>query len=586
MISKSIWSTAMYAVVFLGLLASGSFAQEQTDTLADTEQEAPEPTVPEDALGRGTPQHSARGFFAAAAERDFETAAEYLDLRNLPRGLDTEDGPRLARELNIVIERELFWIDIDALSNLPEGSSGDGLPTYRDELGRIETRDGEVVLLLQRVPRGDGEFIWKISNATVAYIPALYDEFGYGRIEAWLAETFPDVSFLGLELFKWVIVLTVGLLAYPLLLILMRGLSRLVSKPGMPLHDLVSRFFTRPVLWFLLLALLVWVVLNLGAGIEAQRIARARTVMTIVTVWMFLTAINLGRDYYSYRMKKRGQEGTEVLARPIANALKILVVVLAVLVWLDNAGFDITALLAGLGIGGLAIALALQKPLEDLFGAVSLLTHHQIKVGNFCRIGTMLGTVEEIGLRSSRIRTLDNTLVALPNARLANEYIDNFSARRKIWYHPKVRLRYESSPDQIRYVLVEIHKLLYSHPKVWPDGARIRFAGFGEFSLDLDVFSYIKTRDYAEYLEVAEDLNLRIMDIVAEAGTGFAFPTQTLQVERGRGLDTERSKKAEEQVQRWRQSEELHLPSFPQDKIDDLDGSLPYPPPGSGSEPR
>jgi MscS family membrane protein len=525
-----------------------------------------------------------RGFFDATADNDFETAAEYLDLRNLPRGLDANDGPELARRLNIVFERELFWIDIDGLSARPDGLPGDGLPAYRDRLAQIEGPGGEFELLLQRVPRGDGEFIWKISNRTVADIPVLYEEFGYGRITEWVAETLPDVSFLGLALFNWVVILGTAVVAYPLLLLLTRGLSRVISKRESPLHDQVVRFFTRPVLWSVLVVLLHRVILDLGVGIEAQKIARAGTVLTIVVVWVLLSSINLGRSFYSHRMQTRGQKSADVLLRPVGNALKVLVILVAILVWLDNAGFNITTLLAGLGVGGIAIALALQKPMEDLFAAVSLYTQQQVKVGDYCVFGTVSGTVEEIGLRTSRIRTLDNTVVLVPNAKLVGEYITNFSPRWKYRYNPTIQLRYDASPDQIRFVLVEIGKLLYSHPRVLPDGPRVRFTEFGAHSLDLQINSFIDTTIFTDFLEVAEDLNLRIMDIVAESGTNFAFPTQTLSVERSSGADAEKRENVERQVERWRDSGELYLPGLPQEKIDELSGSIPYPPPGSQKE--
>jgi hypothetical protein len=226
-------------------------------------------------------------------------------------------------------------------------------------------------------------------------------------------------------------------------------------------------------------------------------------------------------------------------------------------------------------------ALAAQKSLENLIGGATIYTDQPLRVGDFCRFGERVGTVEEVGLRSTRVRTLDRTLVSIPNADFSGLQLENFTVRDKIWFHPRIGLRYETSPDQIRYILVEIRKMLYSHPKVDPDPARIRFVNFGAYSLDLDVFAYVKTRDYGEYLEVAEDLNLRIMEIVAEAGSSFAFPSQTTYIENGAGLNEPRARQAESQVDRWRQSKELYLPGFPQTKIHELTNTLDYPPNGS-----
>jgi MscS family membrane protein len=194
-------------------------------------------------------------------------------------------------------------------------------------------------------------------------------------------------------------------------------------------------------------------------------------------------------------------------------------------------GFNITTLLAGLGVGGIAVALALQKPMEDIFGALSLYTQQPLRVGDFCRIGSETGTVEEIGLRTTRIRSLANTVISIPNAKLASEAIDNFSVRQKILYNPTLRLRIDTNREQLDKVLKDVRELLASHEKIVKDNPRIRFQRIGKDVLELVVFAYTDTRTFPDYLEVAEDLNIKILDIVARAGTTLALPGQTLYME-------------------------------------------------------
>lgn len=148
-------------------------------------------------------------------------------------------------------------------------------------------------------------------------------------------------------------------------------------------------------------------------------------------------------------------------------------------------------------------------------------------------------------------------------------------------------LRYETTPDQLRYVLTRLRELFVAHPRVSPDPARARFVGFGEFSLNIEVFVYVLSEDYNEFLAIAEDLNLRIMDIVAESGTGFAFPSQTAYLARDHGLNAERARAAEAEVQGWRADGALPFPGLDPGRIAALDGSLDFPPPGSaqGSRP-
>ncbi len=369
-------------------------ASAQTDPAASSASAQALPEIPEDALGRGTPRGAALGYLNAVQEQDYETAADYLDLRNLPRNLKltAEDGPRLSQELQLVLDRKL-WIDIPTLSNDPGGMVGDGLPTFRDRMGVIKTSTGDVELLLQRVPRGDGVFIWKLSNVTVALIPGLYKEFSYPPWVEAIRDVIPDVSFLGAELFKWVIGLTAGVLVYFLLFFLAKVALKQWVRKDWPLRDSTWRLIRGPLL--ILIANLVagyTMVLKLGVGVAAQEIVRARTLTTIFTAWFLVSLANLLRDGYSARLKRLNRQSAVVLLRPLTTALKSVLVVFAVLFWLDNVGFNITTLLAGLGVGGIAVALVLQKPLEDIFGAITIYTQQPIRVGDFCRFGVKAST--------------------------------------------------------------------------------------------------------------------------------------------------------------------------------------------------
>jgi MscS family membrane protein len=167
--------------------------------------------------------------------------------------------------------------------------------------------------------------------------------------------------------------------------------------------------------------------------------------------------------------------------------------------------------------------------------------------------------------------------VSIPNAEFATLQLENFARRDRIWLKPKLGLRYETTPDQLRYVLVEIRRMLYAHARVDPDGARIRFIGFGDYSLDLEIFAYVRTTDFGEFLAIQEDILLRIMDIVAESGTGFAFPSSTTYLGRDGGLDADRSRAAEARVREWRERGELPLPEFPSEAIEAVRGTIAYP---------
>jgi MscS family membrane protein len=463
----------------------------------------------------------------AIDDNKFVKAAEYLDLRRLPRKYKSFEPSRLAQMLGVIIEREI-WIDLEKLSEDPKGEAGDGLPAYRDELGNIEDGDRKIILLMQRVPGDDGLMVWKVSNATVARIAGLYETFGYSPLLERFADALPDGQFLGVEYFKWVMSIGAGVIAYPVFMLLGLALARLFSSPSSPLYTRVKRFFIGPFALFASALIMYVTIRELGVGITGQRLVRAHTINSIIFVWMMLSAIGLLRDVYVNRLALQGREGAIVLLRPAAQSINVLIVVVAVLVWLDNIGFNITTLLAGLGVGGIAVALALQKPMEDIFGAVSLYTLQPMRVGDFCRIGSETGTVEEIGLRTTRIRSLANTVISIPNAKLANEAIDNYSVRQKILYNPTLRLRVDSSREQVDQVLNGIRDLLATHEKVVKDGSRVRFQNIGVDALELVVFAYTDTRSLPDHLEVAEELNMKILEIVSSAGTTLALPGQIL----------------------------------------------------------
>jgi MscS family membrane protein len=283
-----------------------------------------------------------------------------------------------------------------------------------------------------------------------------------------------------------------------------------------------------------------------------------------------------------------GCTGTGTLMVLGERLLKALVLIVAVLATLGILGFNLTTVLAGVGIGGIAIAFAAQKTLENLFGGISVLADEVIRVGDTCRFGDRVGIVEDISLRSTRIRTVERTELSIPNGALATMNVENLTRRDKILFNPTLGIRCETTADQLRYVLAEIRRMLFEHPKVDSDSARIRFASFDPSSLSLEIFSYVLTRDMGEFTAIREDLLLRIMAIVQKSGTDFAFPSQTLYLARDTGLNKEKAAAAEQEVEQWRNQNNLPFPDFaPADKLM-FRGSIVYPGPESavGNKPE
>ncbi|UCG14581.1 MAG: mechanosensitive ion channel family protein, partial [Deltaproteobacteria bacterium] len=572
-------TTGMTATIVLTLLWGPVFAAEQ----ATAENAAAPPTheIPADEFGRGSPQGTVKGYFAACREGNYEKAANYLDLRQIPG-----DGPVLARQLRTILSRTL-WVDVDTLSQEQEGRPNDGLPAYRERLGTIDTQAGRVDILLQHVPREDGVRIWKIAGVTVAQVPVLYKEFGYGVLEQFLPEFFFNVQFLDIALWQWISLLVLVLLAavasWILAVVVVRTLLPFVARTKTPIDDRVLTESAGPIR--LAMAVLVFRIglVPLGLGVEAMASISAlfSGFLIVAVTWLLLRATDVLSSITEEQLIEKGRVNATALVPPGRKFVKTIVVLLAIVAILSAFGFNVAALVAGLGVGGIAVALAAQKTIENLFGGIILYTDRPVRVGDFCRFGDKMGTVEQIGIRSTRIRTLDHTVITVPNAMFSNMEIDNITARERVRLVVVLTVRYETTPDQLRYILVEIRKLLYSHERVISDTPRVRFINFGAYSLDIEALAYVNTTDWGEFLGIREDIFLRIMDIIETSGTGFAFPSQTLYMGKDDGLAAERVREISEKVQLWRERNEIYLPNFPGNTIEEIKGTLPYPPKGS-----
>jgi MscS family membrane protein len=242
--------------------------------------------------------------------------------------------------------------------------------------------------------------------------------------------------------------------------------------------------------------------------------------------WLLLRLVDLSFGRIRTVLEARHSSFSKSALPLASRVLKTTIVVLAITAVLRAWGYNTTTILAGLGIGGIAIALAAQKTIENLFGGVAVISDRPVRVGDFCKFGDRVGTVEDVGLRSTRIRTLDRTMVSVPNAEFSAMVLENFAWRDKMWFHPTFNLRKDTSPDQIRRILEEIRHILTSHDKVEAGPLCVRFVGASQSSLDIETFAYVKTPSSDEFLVVQQDLWLRIMDAFERIGTSLALPSE------------------------------------------------------------
>lgn len=316
-------------------------------------------------------------------------------------------------------------------------------------------------------------------------------------------------------------------------------LGRLAARAETTWDDELLRQLTRPLtaMWALAVAWVGEPYLELGKAADASAEHLLRAAAWFVLFWGLARAISVGfrmAGSAPWARQNVGLAGLLPLGRKMARLLLIGLGLVAVL---NELGFQVASLLAGLGIGGLALALAAQKTVEHLFGSIAIGVDQPFRVGDVVNIEGVVGTVEAIGMRSTRVRTLDRTLVSFPNGKLADARTECITARDRIRLWANLGLSYSTSADQLRRVLADVEGALRGHPKLWPDGLTVRLTALGDSALNVEVMAWFQTTDWNEFTVIRQELLLRFMEIVELAGTRLAFPTRTVHVVRDRALE-------------------------------------------------
>ncbi len=508
-------------------LSSGAIAQA-LPSLSQAPAPAPAP-APVDALGRSTPRGTVRGFLAAAGRNDHAVARQYLNTT-----LAESDGERLARELFAVLDARLPP-RLAQVSDAPEGSRANPLAPDEEQIGTITGPFGEVPVKVQRVDHGTGP-IWLFSSATLEAVPTLYADVVTQRPAAWIPRVLSDHRVGGVRLFEWIGLLVGIPLVYFATVLLNRLLSPLAASTlarRLGASDRPARNALPIPARLLLIAIGVrWIAAVLPLSLLMRQVLSSAASLVVIATLAWLAILGNGEveEMLVRRVPRANYAAAVALLRVGRRVVDVVVILLALLATLRRLGVDPTPVVAGLGVGGIALALAAQKTLENVIAGASLIFDQAVRVGDFLRVGTVEGTVDHIGLRSTRIRTLDRSIVSVPNGQIANMSLETLSARDKFWFHPIVALRYETTPDQLHAVIDGLREKLTRHPLVDYQSVRVRFLRLGSSALEVEVFAYLLARDWAHFLELQEQLLFAITEIVAAAGTAIAFPSQTLYV--------------------------------------------------------
>jgi MscS family membrane protein len=473
-----------------------------------------------DPLGRTSPQSSIYQFLEACHARDYSKASYYLDLRQMNPADRAKNGPELAEQLEDLLDDTPF--DIATLSREPDGDLSDGLSSSIDHLDTFHVGGQTQNLQLEKVELKPGLRVWLVSAASVAMIPTAHQAVTEMPFEKDLPQPLVTFEILDTPVWRWIALILMGIAIWYLASAIARGvvavLRRLIEAPGLrgPIRLALASAGFR-------------VAMELAPPSSLLRLYIERGLQlafALAVAWGFAVIVDLLADRWHSRLDPR-VAAISYSVLPLGRQILRGIVFLFALMWVVRAwGYNTTALLAGLGVGGIAIALAAQKTIENLFGGVSVIGDRPVLVGDVCHFGDRTGTIMHIGLRSTRIQTADRTIVSVPNAQFSSITLENISARDKIWFHPTLSLRRNTTSEQLKNVLTSCRDIIVNHSDVEPGKIPVRLIGLGTYSLDIEVNAYVTTIDYDRFLEIQQELLLQLLQAVEHSGTALAVPWQ------------------------------------------------------------
>lgn len=510
-------------------------AQSLTGLLSNGKSNAAAEPAASDPLKRSTPRSAIYSFLEACHAGNYALAAQYLDLSGISTRARTTEGAELAKELGVLLDRNPNF-EVRQLSNSPEGDTTDGFTQGVDNLATFDEDKIPVTLQMHRIDR-QGMQIWLVSAPSVSHIAELNSLLEESPIEKKLPAPLVKTLFIGTPVWVWI--------ALVLLAIVLSALSELLSRGFITvLKPLIKRFarsFHEQRLGALkepLRLLISVVVFRACLGLfPTSALSRDYILKLLILLFVMGAAalamriVDVISDQIISRLHPRERALSYSVLPLVIRFIKIGIFCIAILWVLAAWGYNTNAILAGIGVGGLAVALAAQKTIENLFGGVSLIIDRPVLVGDFCQFGGQVGTVEDIGLRSTRIRTLDRTVVTIPNSQFSTMTLENFSKRDRMWFHPTLHLSRATTAEQVRGMMDAITKILQEHSMVDASGVPLRFTKIQDQSFDLEIFAYVLTSDGNEFLKIQTELLLKFLEAASERNVAFAVPlTESLTI--------------------------------------------------------
>jgi len=523
---------ARSSALLLLLASFACAATAQIPGLAKSGGSATPTETPADPLGRSTPRGTIVAFSRAVDRKEYATAALYLQLE--PAQVSRSAG--LAASLKSLIDRELQE-NIGRISNAPEGDVQDGLAQDREQIGPMVIDGKDIYITLVRVPDAKSGLTWLISSETLRDVPALARAAGQTWIERVMPRALLEYGVFGLSLAHWIVLLgllvvTAGTLALIALVTAFLA-RRLVGDaarrrtwdawyeatrwPAIAVLTLITQFLAIPALGYP-------VTFRVGYAYTG------RVALVLALAWLLKRGLTLVFAHARSMVRGKDRASTQSLMMLAERMVQALVVVIAIITVLILLGVESKTALAALGVVGVALALGAQKTVENLLGGVFLLSDKALAVGDYCTISGQSGWIEDVTLRSVRMRTVNQSLLSLPAGSLAQAGIENFATRRKLMMQTTLRLRYGTSVDQLKRILEGANALFAQNPKFERGECYVRLVNFGAQAIELELSAYVLTANGEEFRALREQLLLDVAALVEAVGSALA-PTQFIQVQ-------------------------------------------------------
>ncbi len=500
------------------------------------------PALPPDPLGRENPRGAVLGFIRTAQEEKYSVAIQYF--QPSPRRLraSPEEDETLAEQLLVILNHK-FEGPLDFISRDPQGRLDDGLAEDQEKLSGVLGTTAEFPIYLVRREDDQGRKLWYFSRTTLAQVPAAYEALQFPEFEKKIPATLVEHRWLFVPLWQWIAMLLfipVSLWVGRLLTFLIELAARQFRKTWHRPPKAVSRFFNLGPGTFAFAILIHYRFVSYIGTSLLYRLYYRRVIWILLSIafyWLLTRITRAITERIGASFTSRGMLAERSIISLLRRFVEVVIFLFVTLFVLHGLGVNVSTALAGVGIGGLALGLGAQKTFENMFGGVSILFDKVIQVGDPCKINNQMGTVEDIGLRSTRLRTPERTLLTIPNGTMATATIENLRFRDKFLCQQTIRLRYDLSPEHVRFVLEEIRQIFLRDPKVEDSSARAQFIRFADYSLEVEIYAYILEPDYVSYLKSQEALLLHIMEKLEQYGVVVALPTQTTFVPQDSWID-------------------------------------------------